>query len=135
MEEIKIEATEKSPRVYFDPENRKFELEGNSRPENVREFFYPIIDKLREYFEDIINNGVDDNQNNPVKFVFQLEYFNSSSAKFISDILILIGNYHKKGMPVKIYWYFDEGDEDMMEVGEDFSEMIDIPFQMIMVSQ
>jgi hypothetical protein len=49
--------------------------------------------------------------------------------------LILIGNYVKKGVNVKIYWYFDEGDEDMMEVGEDFSEMIDVPFKMIMVSK
>jgi hypothetical protein len=136
MEEIKIPETEKSPRVLFDPENRLFELEGNSRPENVREFYYPIIEKLRVYFDDILQDGsLDDYKESPVKFVFKLEYFNSSSAKFISDILILIGNYAKKGINVKIYWYFDEGDEDMMEVGEDFSDMIDIPFQMIMVSQ
>ena len=136
MEEIKIPETEKSPRVKFDPDNRIFELEGNSRPENVREFYHPIIDKLKSYFEKILNNNkLEDFKENPVKFVFKLEYFNSSSAKFISDILILIGNYAKKDINVKIYWYFDEGDEDMMEVGEDFSDMIDIPFKMIMVSQ
>ena len=136
MEEIKIPETEKSPRVLFDPENRVFELEGNSRPENVREFYHPIIDKLKTYFENILEDQkLEDFKENPIKFVYKLEYFNSSSAKFISDILILIGNYAKKGVGVKIYWYFDEGDEDMMEVGEDFSEMIDIPFQMIMVSQ
>lgn len=136
MEEIKISSTEKSPRVLFDPDNRRFELEGNSRPENVREFYHPIIDKLKNYFEEILHSdNLEDYKENPVKFVFKLEYFNSSSAKFISDILVLIGNYSKKGVHIKIYWYFDEGDEDMMEVGEDFSEMIDIPFQMIMVSQ
>jgi hypothetical protein len=136
MEELKIEPTEKSPRVYFDPDNQKFELEGNSRPEDVRNFYFPIIEKLRKYFDNILENGnLELYQDNPVKFIFKLEYFNSSSAKFISDIFVLIGNYSKKGINVKIYWYFDEGDEDMMEVGEDFSEMIDIPFQMIMVSQ
>ncbi|MGM0497821.1 MAG: DUF1987 domain-containing protein [Bacteroidota bacterium] len=136
MEELKIEATEKSPRVLFDPNNQKFELEGNSRPEDVRDFYFPIIEKLKKYFENILEKGnFEYYQDNPVKFVFKLEYFNSSSAKFISDIVVLIGNYSKKGINVKIYWYFDEGDEDMMEVGEDFSEMIDIPFQLIMVSQ
>jgi hypothetical protein len=136
MEEIKIPETEKSPRVLFDPENRIFELEGNSRPENVREFYHPIIDKLKNYFEQILSGDhLEDYKENPLKFVYKLEYFNSSSAKFISDILILIGNYVKKGVNVKIYWYFDEGDEDMMEVGEDFSEMIDVPFKMIMVSK
>jgi len=34
-----------------------------------------------------------------------------------------------------LYWYFKEGDEDMLEVGEDFSEMIDMPFQMIMIER
>ena len=76
MEEIKIPETEKSPRVLFDPENRLFELEGNSRPENVREFYHPIIDKLRNYFDKIIDdNKLDDYQENPVKFIYKLEYF------------------------------------------------------------
>lgn len=131
MKEIKMPATDKSPRVLFDPENKVFELEGNSRPENVRDFYKPIIDSLTKFFKSLLENGTDEK---PVKFVYKLEYFNSSSAKFISDIFFLVGNYSKKGVPVKIYWYFDEGDEDMMEVGEDFSDMIDVPFQMIMIS-
>ena len=136
MEELNIKGTEKSPRVLFDPDNRKFELEGNSRPENVREFYFPIIERLKSYFEKHLENGDLENfKDNPVKFIFKLEYFNSSSAKFISDLLILIGNYSRKGITVKIYWYFDQGDENIMEVVEDFSEMIDVPFQMIMVSQ
>ena len=136
MEELKIEPTEKSPRVLFEPDKQRFELEGNSRPEDVRDFYYPIIEKLRKYFDNILEDGgLEYYQDNPIKLVFRLEYFNSSSAKFLSDLFVLIGNYSKKGINMKIYWYFDEGDEDMMEVGEDFSEMIGVPFQMVMVSK
>ena len=132
MEEIKLQATEKSPGITFDPRQKKFEMVGNSRPENVRDFYIPVLEKLKENLEEIAQGKTA--EEDPVKFTFKLEYFNSSSAKFISDLLVLIGNYHKKGLPVKIYWYFQEGDEDMMEVGEDFSEMIDLSFQMVMVS-
>ena len=55
MKGLNIPAKEKSPKVTFDPERRLFEMEGNSRPENVRDFYYPIIDMLRKYFEQIVS--------------------------------------------------------------------------------
>jgi len=135
MEQINIRATEKSPEVFFDAQSRKFEIVGNSRPENVRDFYMPVLEKLRRSFEGFVSQERDVKgfSGDPFKFIFKLDYFNSSSAKFISDMLLLIGNYNKKGLPVRIYWYYQEGDDDMMEVGEDFSEMIEVPFQMIMM--
>lgn len=56
MKQINIPSTEKSPKVIFDPKKHLFEMEGNSRPENVRDFFYPIIDTLKEHFDNIIKN-------------------------------------------------------------------------------
>jgi len=135
METIRLEATDKSPGIVFDPQNKTFEMVGNSRPENVRDFFKPVLDKLRANFEEFLEQKEPVTDQHPLKCMFKLEYFNSSSAKFISDILVMIGNYNKKGLPVKLYWYFKEGDEDMLEVGEDFSEMIDMPFQMIMIER
>jgi len=135
MEKIRLEATEKSPGIFFDPQDKTFEMEGNSRPENVRDFFIPVIEKLRKNLDEFMNREEALTPEHPLKCTFKLEYFNSSSAKFISDMLVIIGNYNKKGLPVKLYWYFKEGDEDMLEVGEDFSEMIDMPFQMVMIER
>ncbi|MBS3806865.1 MAG: DUF1987 domain-containing protein [Bacteroidales bacterium] len=135
MEKIRLEATDKSPGIFFDPQNKTFEMEGVSRPENVRDFFIPVMEKLRKNLEEFLGQKESVTDEKPLKCTFKLEYFNSSSAKFISDILVMIGNYHKKGMPVKLYWYFKEGDEDILEVGEDFSEMIDMPFQMVMIER
>ena len=36
---------------------------------------------------------------------------------------------------MKVNWYFDDGDDDMKEVGEDFSEMITFPFSFIMMQR
>ncbi|MFC2104921.1 SiaC family regulatory phosphoprotein [Bacteroidota bacterium] len=39
------------------------------------------------------------------------------------------------GLNLKVYWYFTDGDEDMKEVGEDFSDMISVPFNFVMVER
>jgi len=133
---LDIPATDKSPRVLLDTKKNIFEIQGNSRPENVRDFYFPIIYKIRKYFEKVIDkNQVDEFNQDGFIFNFKLTYFNSSSAKFISDILVLIRDFNTEGLKLKVHWYFDDGDEDMKEVGEDFSEMISFPFNFIMVEK
>jgi hypothetical protein len=137
MKTINIASTEKSPKVLFDPKKHIFEMEGNSRPENVRDFFYPIIDTLREFFDEFDTDSIKKNSDaeTAFNFNFKLEYFNSASAKFISDILVIIKNGHDNGLNMKVNWYFDDGDDDMKEVGEDFSEMITFPFSFVMIQR
>ena len=136
MKGLNIPATAKSPRVLLDTDKNIFEIQGNSRPENVRDFYFPIIYKIRKYFEKIIDkNKVDEFNEKSFKFNFKLDYFNSSSAKFISDILVLIRDFNEEGLNLKVNWYFADGDEDMMEVGEDFSDMISVPFNYIMIEK
>ena len=136
MNNIRITATNKTPKVIFDPENCLFEMEGNSRPENVRDFYYPIIDTLKKYFENLVEKNLNESfKENAIKFNFKLDYFNSSSAKFISDILVIVKKYAEEGFNIKVYWYFDESDDDMKEVGEDFSDMITYPFNFIMIQR
>ena len=136
MKGLNIPAKEKSPKVTFDPEQKIFEMEGNSRPENVRDFYYPIIDTLRKYFENIIDKSEYETFNeNHFKFNFKLDYFNSASAKFISDILVIIKDFREQKLEIKVNWYFEDGDDDMKEVGEDFSDMISMPFNFIMIQR
>ena len=134
MKKLNITATEKSPKVIFDPDKYLFEMEGNSRPENVRDFYYPIIDTLKDYFEKLVSDKNFENEN-LFRFNFKLDYFNSSSAKFISDILVIVKTYSEQGVKIKIYWYFEDGDDDMKEVGEDFSDMISVPFNFVMIQR
>jgi hypothetical protein len=112
-------------------------MKGSSRPENVRDFYYPIIETLQNYFDSIVKDQklIAESKEKPFKFNFKLDYFNSSSAKFISDILTIVKDYYEKGIQFKVYWYFDEGDDDMKEVGEDFADMISFPFNYIMVQR
>lgn len=131
MDALIIESTEISPKVVFEPEKPFFEISGESRPENVRKFYEPIIEWLNDFGNALISKQ-DQNQ---YTFNFRFEYFNSSSAKFIMDILKKLEDIYTKGINMEIKWYYDEGDEDMQETGEEFSKIIDVPFEYIEVAE
>lgn len=138
MNHLNIEATETAPRISFNPDTRIFEITGESRPENVREFYEPIIKWLDDYGKEIFSvTDIEKNVNEKIslRFNFRLGYFNSSSAKFIHDILKKIIELFYQGIDIKIYWYYEEGDEDMQDAGEDLSEMINFPFNYIEIQE
>jgi hypothetical protein len=59
-------------------------------------------------------------------FDFKLEYFNTASSKLILDVLTALEDIEN----AKVAWYFYEDDEDMEEAGEEFSELVDVDFEL-----
>ncbi len=115
MDVINLEPTEDTPKVILDKNRQVFEISGRSLPEDAAEFYQPILEWLEEY----------ENQVNPeTKFMFKLEYFNTASSKLILDILSKLEEIEG----ASVIWYFHEDDEDMEEAGEEFSDLVDIPF-------
>ncbi|MEN7550145.1 DUF1987 domain-containing protein [Rapidithrix thailandica] len=116
MKALNLEGTEDTPRIILDKSTNSFELSGRALPEDAAEFFQPVLDWLDEY-----NN--DANPQTP--FIFKLEYFNTASSKLILDILSKLEDIEGSSVD----WYFHEDDEDMEEAGEEFSELVDVPFE------
>jgi hypothetical protein len=122
MEKIHIQATEFTPHVTFDPSNGLIELKGNSTPENSLTFYHKMIINLEEY----ATKGTKDLTAN-VAF----HYFNTSSSKCLYDMFKQLNNIKQKGRQVTINWYYSPTDEDMYEVGKDFSELMNLHFNFI----
>ena len=127
MESLIIEATGITPKITFDPVNRIFEISGESRPENVREFFEPIIKWLEDYCLELTSMGNID----PLIFRIFMEYFNSSSAKYFLYITKKLQNFVASGIPVTVEWCYISEDEDMKETGEEMQNMSKIPFTFV----
>ncbi len=53
MEKLTIAPTLNTPGVTLDPVGNKFELKGESRPENVRSFYLPILEWLEKFATEI----------------------------------------------------------------------------------
>ncbi len=124
MGKISIDGTSKTPTVLFDSENGVMELKGRSIPENSIEFYKPIVESLDDYAK-----GPKDK----TKVEIQLEYFNTSSSKCILDVFKKLETL--AGTEVKVNWFYEEDDEDMLEAGEDYQAIIDLPFKMIEVEE
>ncbi len=127
-----LESSELNPGVIFDPDNNNFEMTGSSRPEDVRDLFYPMLEWLKDLGEEISQGKYTlFSKNNPLIFKIKMDYFNSSSAKFMYDIFEELNIIYKSGSPLEIHWYFDKEDDDMREAGEEMQDLVEMEFQFI----
>lgn len=129
MKALDIPSTSNSPKVLFNPGESRFEISGESRPENVSVFYKPILDWMKDLelnLREKANPG-----KTPFEFHFNFEYFNSTSAKYILDFCKKIGILDAQGYKSVVRWYFEEDDEDMLEVGKEMSRMAKIPFEYV----
>ena len=118
MDPIMINATEDTPGIRLDAGNGIFEISGRSLPEDVIKFYKPILDWLDEYAQSPNDNTV---------FNFKLSYFNTASSKIILDILMKLEGVKN----IAIKWYYPSDDEDMMEAGEEYADIVDVPIELI----
>lgn len=122
MQNLILNASNKSPKVIFDHQKGYLEISGKSIPENSYDLYKPLLDWVEEYLQSPAAKTI---------FVFRLTYFNSSSAEYILDIMKKLETLFLKGAPVEIKWYYDVEDEDMEQIGEDFKAILKIPIEMV----
>jgi SiaC family regulatory phosphoprotein len=113
MENINIEATEYTPKVILDEKKNLIEIKGNSFPENSFEFYEPVVEWIKKYFED---GGRSTTIN------ISINYFNSSSSQQFFDIFDFFEEANNNNNSLKINWLYDEKNESAEEAGKDFVE-------------
>ena len=126
MADLKLEGSPKTPTIEFNSGTGYLLIRGRSIPENSIEFYKPLIEALEDY-----NNNSQSN----TKVDIQLEYFNTSSSKCILDVFKKLEAINSGSSEVLINWFYEEDDEDMLEAGEDYQAIINIPFKMIEVEE
>jgi hypothetical protein len=122
MEVIHRDEKQDTPAVHLDRDKGIFEISGKSFPADVATFFSPITQWLDQYAE---------NPNEETVFVMRMDYFNTASSKVILDILYKLEDIKLDGNYVKVKWYYPDDDEDMLETGEEYDEIVDVEFELI----
>lgn len=121
MEELRISPTKNTPEIILNPQGI-IRIKGRSIHENVKAFFEPVEDWISEYITVPAEiTSVDMN----------LEYFNSASAKVFIHILQKVTYVTLKHKKFVFNWYYEDGDEDILERGEYFSSVLDVRFNFI----
>jgi hypothetical protein len=121
----KILSTKNTPEVVLNPEGIIL-ISGRSMNENVAEFYKQI------------ENWIDSYICNPADFTcidICLEYLNSVNSMILISILKKISDIKLKDKKFVINWYYEEGDEDILEQGEYISSVLNVTFNFIMISE
>jgi hypothetical protein len=126
MERLKglyIKGTSKTPEIDFSP--GMIQISGRSIPEDSISFFQPIMKWIEAYVA------------NPEKFTkvnLKIEYINSGSNRFVYNILKMIDEGHRAGHNFSISWYYEEDDDTIKNLGEDFAALLKVPFNLVIIT-
>jgi hypothetical protein len=115
MENMKLNPTFETPAVVLDSSLGKLEFVGRSLPEDTATFYRPILQWIEGYLE---------SPNIKTEIEIKLEYFNTATSKVILSML----SKFKDSSNVTVHWFHHEEDEDMLESGKEFEELVNIPF-------
>jgi hypothetical protein len=113
------EADEQTPYIVLDKSKNVFHISGISLPENADKAYKPVFDWLKLYIE---------NPNPITEFIFDFDYYNSSTVRIIVDIMLELEKIQTAGNKVNIIWYYDHSDNMMKDNGEDLRLMMNLPF-------
>ena len=132
MQPLYVEPTPVTPEIRFSPDENIFTIKGSSSPEDVRAIYYPVIEWTRKFADEIIDGKeIFFSSENPFVLKVDLDYFNSSSAKFFFDIFLEFKRLETLYIPVIIEWYYEEEDTDSMEAGNDIAILAGMEFTYI----
>jgi hypothetical protein len=121
---LKKEPTRRTPWILLEP-GRIF-IMGRSIPENPGDFYRPVQEWIADYVENfegktVINLG--------------FEYINTSSTKWIFSMLKGLSEIKDIQNNASVKGYYENGDEDMCELGFILRSLVDCPFVVVEVSQ
>jgi len=124
MKKLYISPTKTTPEILLSPEENTFYIRGISSPEDVRAIYYPVIDWIKVFIDEILEGERKSySPDFPLKFQVNLDYFNSSSAKFLFDIFSDLKRLIPAGIPVMVEWFYPEGDSDLKDAGKEIASL------------
>jgi hypothetical protein len=120
-----IAATQSTPQVILDPDG-VIMIKGRSMNKNAAEFYKQVESWIDVY----VCNPVE-----TTRVDIYLEYFNSINSKIFIALLRKISEVRLKDKEFIINWHYEEDDEDILAQGENISSVLNIPVNLVMISE
>ena len=121
MKELRLPQSKNTPEIILLPTGI-IKMKGRSIHENVTEFFDPIEKWINAYVEKPADLTCVD---------IMLEYFNSASARVLISLFQTITTVTLKNKKYIFNWYYEDGDDDILERGEYFASVLNISFNYV----
>ena len=118
--DLLIEPGKNTPKISGDSARSILVIEGSSFPENIQKFYTPI----NVWLDSIVKKSA------MLNIDFKLYYMASSSIIALLKTL----KYAERlfgASNISIKWRYEEDDDDILKIGEDFSHLLGIEFEFI----
>lgn len=122
MDRFFLEASAITPFVEFDKTKGVFVMRGRSLPEDVKSYYMPMVQWWDIYIK---------NPNPHTNLILDFDYFNTASSKMLLILLNKVKELYKNGNDVLVTWKYPQLDAELEEAGEEFAELLNVPFEMI----
>ncbi len=135
MDIYNIEGTANTPKIVLDHRNHTLDFSGESRPDNVREFFEPVYKWLNDYKNYLFFLCKEYGKQVTTTVNFNMEYFNSSTVRVFNEVLTELKKVstENKDVSLVVNWYYQADDIDNKEAGEEFADLVKIDINIISV--
>ncbi len=121
MEPLIRQNTKSTPYVHFDAASGTYVIGGRSIPIDAEIFYKPILNWIDRYAES--------QPINKMELCLRFDFFNIASSKRILFIMYRLLEMRNQGWNISIKWMYERNDADMLEIGQDYSFMLDeLPF-------
>jgi hypothetical protein len=117
---VSIQGTSETPEIKLDKNEGIIKFSGRSMPEDAKSFYNPLKQWIEQYSQ---------NPKQGTKVIFAYEYFNTASSKMVMEVIECVKKIQEKDPDMVVEWHYMEDDDDMLEAGEDYSDITGIEFE------
>lgn len=121
MEDLIIKGTNTTFHVEL-LKSGNLSFSGVSTPENAKVFMAPVLEWI---------NQLKQNPPNKVVVDFKIDYLNTITTRYMYEIIDSINEMQASQVAITYNWHFEEGDDDLKELGEEFELSTGVKFNYI----
>jgi SiaC family regulatory phosphoprotein len=124
--DISILSNEDLPSFTIKHKEGFIEIAGRSIPNTPMKFYNHLLHEIDNYIPIA-----------PLKtiFHFKLDYFNTSSHRYLVEMLRKLNTLNKNQKKFNVIWYYSENDLDHKEIGEIMSKFLSLEFEYQAISE
>tara|TARA_B100001115_G_scaffold182994_1_gene180600 strand:- start:1278 stop:1676 length:399 start_codon:yes stop_codon:yes gene_type:complete len=116
------EASENTPLISLNFKKGLFIIDGQFTLDEPESFFKPIEKNIKQYIKKPCKNTV---------LTINLSAINISSSTFLLNLIELLDQLYEKNYDVKVRWVYNNDEDGNFELGNDYADMVKVPFEFI----
>ena len=126
MTGLKIPATKRTPEITLDEVTNTMVFKGRSLPENTKQFYEQVKAKLNAYKP---------SEGTEISIDVAFTYVSSASLIALLSIFKQLKLHSERGCTLKINWFYEKYDDDLLSIGQDMQHLSGVEFKFIEVPE